>query len=535
AVGNNDLIAADRQALKTVAEQREKFFQLSQAVKTASPADVDALKGAVGRNDNNAILVALQTVANNNRPPITPLNQLTDVLPADLDKLKTLAKTQGQFLEIKEHIDRVDHYEYRLLKALNAIRQVNTPAKIRTALSNNKFVGTGGKNLSINDLPDDKARELQKIIDQKFTKLLFERAINFEVKDKRVLERFFFPPSPPGLNPGLDTNADNNAIRAALQNFCNAVFKRDQSFKVDLTTNNNNLSDLDIQAMKNLVLGQYNDLTRQRVIANFVVQVGSGRFEHFSDKPVPRGGAVPNEALSTVVDNATGPSVHGLNAGPATYKGQKLEDGDKIYSIGNFPIKARQVPAQQPQQPPQTVTEAAQGMLVQDHTGKVTDITKPDQRAKLTDGEKAEMALKQAKMYLISQVKNINSKNIICISKGSPEEAKRLYAALLALKGDLDIEIRVYTPGFQKPKAGRLETQKTAEKKFIEATLGAGLNEQTLKDEKKEVTSFIENTQRRRAQIAKLRKENQHLKADRLEVEEGQNLDQVGRRTPMQH
>ena len=127
------------------------------------------------------------------------------------------------------------------------------------------------------------------------------------------------------------------------------------------------------------------------------------------------------------------------------------------------------------------------GVLEQDFVGKVTDKTDPTER--LTEQEKALMALKQAEM-LLSNYDPSKGAIIIRGRETDAAQANRVCAALLVLKGDQTITITSYVIGCDVPKPG-LFGNRWDEKAFIKAHLPTKvISEGLLQGKKEEFTSF---------------------------------------------
>ena len=106
---------------------------------------------------------------------------------------------------------------------------------------------------------------------------------------------------------------------------------------------------------------------------------------------------------------------------PTVYEGRLLTEGDCIRSTVAFKRGVDEEPAV--------------GLLKQDHTGKVVDLTQDN----LTNDEKEVMALKQAKMLLTNcDVTHMTNPAIVIRGTGEEDKAQagRVWAALLLLKKD---------------------------------------------------------------------------------------------------
>lgn len=134
------------------------------------------------------------------------------------------------------------------------------------------------------------------------------------------------------------------------------------------------------------------------------------------------------------------------------------------------------------------------GILIQDHTGKVTDKTPP--AAKLTSEESALMALKQAKMLLENYKPGSGD---IVITGEDTNQANKVFAALLYLKAKnplfANVKVKSFVPDCEGPPSGLLSFG--AEKKFIEAHLTKNLDKiftaySTVRDDLTKLTGKLE-------------------------------------------
>ncbi len=161
---------------------------------------------------------------------------------------------------------------------------------------------------------------------------------------------------------------------------------------------------------------------------NIFMEVAGGMRHTFTDELIRRG-AVFTEGLPTHVSKGNQGTLSAAfdEPTPTSYKGQTLMGGDSIRSTAVFRMEDKTLNGTQTKQP-------VMGILKQDHTGKVTDMTTDT----LTDPEKEHMALKQAKM-LLSNCDTTGMKKPVIVIRGDhkdAEQAAKIWAALLLLKKD---------------------------------------------------------------------------------------------------
>ncbi len=413
---------------------------------------------------------------------------LTD---AEVDALDVIVRAkQLSLANTKQYTDVIQamtgynlNTQVDMLDILKAVKSAPNEDGVRRALSNKAGFGTDtlGRNLAIGDLLDEDANAIKAIATQKYNSLILEHQIR-KINDPGKLQRIIDLPRP--------INHDN--LRQELQTLANKGLNLLYHITLD---NQDKLSNPEAERILQLVTDRRDVIQREPIIANFVMQEGEGRLPYFSDELVKKGAPEPVKALSTAVNN--GLALNGVNPVDTSYRGKQLHEGDKIYSIANFPVETAR--------PNGHNNQAAQAILTQDDKGKVTDVTQPTEREKLTEREKVILALKQARMYL-TNLKDTKKEQTIIISGDDAEQAKKVYAALLLLKGDLKVKIDSYVVGFDVPKKGKLEFQSSFEEKSIKQYLpGNEISDALLQAEKKELSEFIKNTRERREQIESLK------------------------------
>ncbi|WP_158618896.1 hypothetical protein, partial [Legionella qingyii] len=272
----------------------------------------------------------------------------------------------------------------------------------------------------------------------------------------------------------------------------------------------NHLSDgdwLEIKRQAGLKLAAIN--TKPNMADSFWQTGKDPRLEHFTDKLVRNDGTVSDPTPSNVAPSTGAVGIRTANPIETRYQGVKLQQGDKIESVANFPQKARGQNAAQ---------DTATGKLVQDHTGKVTDVTDAAERDKMTEQEKSQMAIKQAKM-LITNLKGTGEQTVF-ITGDDQHHADRVYAALLLMKNDLKFKIESHVPGCEGPrKRAGFELQSTVDDKFIKDKL-RGYNDKALEGFKTEAKDFIANTKKSREQMSLMRGGQAGSSTDALKVDE---------------
>ncbi|WP_158618914.1 hypothetical protein, partial [Legionella qingyii] len=271
---------------------------------------------------------------------------------------------------------------------------------------------------------------------------------------------------------------------------------------------NDDLSDSDLIEIKRQAGLKLAAINTKPNMADSLWQTGKDfRLEHFTDTLKRHDGTVSAPAPSIAVPGAVALSV--ANPIETRYQGVKLQQGDKIESVANFPAKPR---GRNPLQ------DSATGKLVQDHTGKVTDITDAAERDKMTEQEKSQMAIKQAKM-LITNLKGTGEQTVF-ITGDDQHHADRVYAALLLMKNDLKFKIESHVPGCEGPrKRAGFELQSTVDDKFIKDKL-RGYNDKALEGFKTEAKDFIANTKKSREQMSLMRGGQAGSSTDALKVDE---------------
>jgi len=239
---------------------------------------------------------------------------------------------------------------------------------------------------------------------------------------------------------------------------------------------------------------------------------------NFTDTVIRRENAdtFNNEMNMSPTTQATadqGGSVAFENDSAATFQSVKLREGDVVRSHITF------------ERPPTTTgpTPPAVGLLKQDHTGKVTNMS---DMAKLTKEEQGVVALKQAQMLMNNY--RPESGNIIIRGK-NPEMANKVYAALLLLKESnpkfKNAEIKSFVPGCTGP--GVL----TRNSSFIETHLGTSASKDLREQISKDTGTFTSTRFARLKEINKLNKATPDGAKDYV-LKEGDELDHKGTKTP---
>ncbi len=386
----------------------------------------------------------------------------------------------------------------RVVEAQNA-------TAIRTALDRDRLnfgsVSFAGGLNNENVLRDTQAMAIQAVALQKYNALTIRKAIN-SASNPALLDAV--------ANATLN---DATAIRTALH-------QKSQLGNINFTANNHHqdetlLSTADAIAIQTLAIQKRRALQSlgRPIIANVLVQA-QGQMEFFTDEIVRQGQVAV--AAAPAVANPAQLALHQPAAVETKYKGVKLEKGDVVQATATFP---------------QAAGAAKRGILVQDHTGKVIDMTKATEN--LSDAEKVRMALKQAEMYLA----NYNpGKGPIIISGADAAQANRVLASLLLLRGSLAIEIQSWVTGCEVPKASWRQRQKTVETDFIKEHLIGNdplqklISPDILENRKKQLTPFLDATTERRKELQALKAQGSASRAEIINrmVLEGDEVDKEG-------
>jgi len=242
---------------------------------------------------------------------------------------------------------------------------------------------------------------------------------------------------------------------------------------------------------KSLVLPMVKQFKKPKVATTFM-ESESNQTLNFTDEVVIKGkdfrANLPLPNAEELASEGRTSIKFGIDPEQVLFKGVRLEEGDVIRSTANF----------------QTVTAEGgpgpikKGILVQDHRGKVTDWTDPAQH--LSNSQKAEMAIKQAKMLLVNYRPGCGAIIIKCADK---EQGQRLYAAVLLLKkGNPELnKLEVISNDVEGP-GGNFLTRGRNANAFIEAHLPQELiNRNTVNDQKKQVGLFVKGTSAYRKEL----------------------------------
>ncbi len=326
-------------------------------------------------------------------------------------------------------------------------------------------------------LTNAKADEIKKQALHKFHVLTITNAINAMTNRKYLL--------------ALKDAANANAIRKALND------NKEHLGKIDLTTGLNNedlLTDAQANNLKILAIQKFNAL-KEPLKAN-VLRVSSA--SKFTEEVVRKGETPP--VLTT-----TSASITLSQAKPKdiTYQGEHLHEGDKIYSRAKF---KKEGPA----------GGDATGTLVQDHLGRVSDITPANEV--LTEAQKAEMALKQVQMLLLNYQKDAGD---IVIEGSDMEQANRVYAILLYMKKSdsspllQNMKIDCAVPGFEAPKAGVFHGEESVNDSFIKEHLPPSIiTERTLSTARAQTETALRGLTSRQETIKSYKQTIDQVKGD---------------------
>ncbi|RUQ91549.1 coiled-coil domain-containing protein [Legionella septentrionalis] len=167
-----------------------------------------------------------------------------------------------------------------------------------------------------------------------------------------------------------------------------------------------------------------------------VLTSAGGQLFEFQDELV-RKGSRPQAPTAQMQNLQDGINLQTDSNTKPSFKGEKLRDGDAIFSTRVFATKAAN----------DGIVADRIAFLKQDNTGKVTDFSK-----NLNDKEKAQVALKQASMLLNSYEPKDGA---ITIRGQDHEQAARVMAALLYLQKDIpafkNVQIKMAVAGADVP------------------------------------------------------------------------------------
>ena len=201
----------------------------------------------------------------------------------------------------------------------------------------------------------------------------------------------------------------------------------------------------------------------------------------------------------------------------------RLEEGDVIRHV-EYLAPTLEVPPvprtlQNPAGSPRIAAAVEHsGVLTVDHIGKVTDITPIADKKDFSPQQKSDLAKKQAELYMLSP----NSKHGDIIIRGNnAADAALVCAWLLALNGSKKVNIISYVPGFEVPKAGFFDRQKTVDDNFIKTTLGSQ-SPAYIKCQRELVGRFVDATNAHRKGVDS---EKSFDDKDRLEFKVGEPCD----------
>lgn len=207
-----------------------------------------------------------------------------------------------------------------------------------------------------------------------------------------------------------------------------------------------------------------NNPSSLKIFWNLFLQHGGIMEHYFTDELVKKG----NQTTFQIPPHVGALTSELVGGTEPLYESVSLSEGDFIHSTAAFAKEGS------------TSDEVVIGHLIQDHHGKVTNITKDA----LSPAQQCVMALRQAEMMLNNFKPKVDGDDAIIISgKGEIAlEAKRLIAALLVLKDQPEyssklknVQIISKVPGcdIPQPSAGTFsfitgkKSQETVNKKFI--------------------------------------------------------------------
>jgi hypothetical protein len=415
--------------------------------------------------------------------------------PPDFEKLLTdqqaielrdRAVQQRNALLITEGIEK---FVVNDLKALREVATAGTPAAIRAAITAHHTL-LGGVSLAAHSpttpqLSDAQADAIKKLATQRFNELNMQQSIA-KVKNPSLLDAIIKAATPDDIRTALN-NIAAPGLHAGLIN---------QGGGADALSDDaaNRLKALAQQQQKLLIANQ-NTLATHLMGKSSVLDV-------FTDEVV-RAGSSAAKAAQMAGMSTTGPSVATARPGDVVYEGTRLNEGDVIQSSIKFSKTIRGASGQPPTPVEVTAT------LVQDHTGKVTNVT--PELASLSEEEQSLLAIKQAQMIL----NNYKAGQGDIIVRGRDvKQANRVYAALIHLQEAhpslAKVEVKCFAPGFEGPKKGYFTSGK---KEFVDQHLkGLGVRDQ-LDTVKKEIGLLAGGMAEMREQLAAKKKTLEQLEA----------------------
>ncbi|MBA2649241.1 MAG: hypothetical protein H0U75_06510 [Legionella sp.] len=347
-----------------------------------------------------------------------------------------------------------------ILEVLEHIANTTTENDIRKALHKGKASLGGISVIDESQLSNNDANTIKTIATQQYNFLLIKESIKL-IKQPRHLERLIHA-------------ADNLAAISEALNAKPKFGNRPLNGTTSLTLEQ-------AQELKAAGILKHTQISAAPNYANVIVQ-SQGQLSEFKDTVVRHNQAEPPlpapDPTAAALRSTSPLSVH--------WKGEKLVDGDVIHARAVFPPKMRDKGPGVAQD-----VESAVVVLVQDHTGSVIDKTAAEEAKKLTPEEKTLTALKQARMYLVN-LKGIQA-HTVHIENCTPEQANKLYAALLLLKGERKLSIVSHVVRCDAPIATRWQRQSSVEEEFIRSNLEANVTSSTLESLKKETHAFIKN------------------------------------------
>jgi hypothetical protein len=209
----------------------------------------------------------------------------------------------------------------------------------------------------------------------------------------------------------------------------------------------------------------------------------------------------PAPALATAGQNHVLPS----------YQGVRLRGEQVIRSIERF--------AKGPQQ-----TQAPTGILEQDKSGRVSNVTKSDEFSKMSQQQKSILAMRQAKMLIDNYDPE---KGPVFVSGTDAAFAQMICGALLAQKGSLSMEIIATVQGVPSPQKGSwIKPQSSLDDAYIQQCgLDASIVQIVLNSPGPK--HYTEATQRKRKELESLRealfnKDEKRAEADSQELKVGE-------------
>ena len=177
---------------------------------------------------------------------------------------------------------------------------------------------------------------------------------------------------------------------------------------------------------------------------------------------------------------------------PVSYEAYFFQPGDVLMREVHLPSEDAKLSikgeGKKADQPAVAAVEASKAIIMIDHTGKITDITPKEDRAKHSMAQKLETAKTMAENFYVNPGKPTD----IIIRGRDPDIAKMVCAYLLKMHGSAKLNIVSYVPGFELKREANMFGSYS---KFIEKTLNpehVAVNNEELKQKRDGVSRFVD-------------------------------------------